>query len=59
MVSPSRAFELRLAARAENWGHNQQNTGSHAAPSRGRRVLNIADNPEAVSTHTGFIVSNY
>ena len=26
--------------------HNQQNTGSHAAPTRGRRVLNIADNPK-------------
>ena len=27
--------------------HNQQNTGSHAAPTRGRRVLIIiADNPK-------------
>ena len=25
--------------------HNQQNTGSHAGPSRGRRVLSIAVNP--------------
>ena len=29
----------------------QQNTGSHAAPSHGRRVLSIADNPQVVSSH--------
>ena len=26
--------------------HNQPNTGSHAAPNRGRRVLSFADNPK-------------
>lgn len=26
--------------------HNQQTTGSHAAPTRGRRGLSITDNPE-------------
>ena len=28
--------------------HSQLNTGAHAAPSRGRPVLSIADNPEVV-----------
>ena len=32
----------------EGWGQNQQNIRSHVAPSRGRRMLIIADNPEAV-----------
>ena len=32
----------------ESWEHNQRNTGSHATPSRGRRVLSMADSPEAV-----------
>ena len=26
--------------------HYHQNTGAHAAPSRGRRVLSIADDPK-------------
>lgn len=30
-------------------GHNQWNTGSRAAPSFGRPVLSIADNPEDYS----------
>ena len=34
----------------EGWGHNQQNSTSHVAPSRGRRVLSIAGNLEAVLT---------
>ena len=33
----------------ESGCHNQQNTGSNAVPSRDRRVLNLADNPEASS----------
>ena len=32
----------------EGWRHNQRNNMSHAAPGGGRRVLIIADNPEAV-----------
>ena len=28
----------------EAWRHKQQNNGSHAAPSRGRRVLSIPNN---------------
>ena len=31
----------------EGGRHNQRNTGSHAARSRGRRVLSIPDSPEA------------
>ena len=31
----------------ERGRHDQQNTGSHAAPSWGRRGLIIVDNPEA------------
>ena len=43
--------------------HNQQNTGSHAAPSRGCHALSIADNLEAVSNHrasiaVGFTIQN-
>ena len=33
----------------EDGRYNQQNTRSHAAPSRGRRVLSIAVNPEDYS----------
>ena len=34
----------------EGWGHNQQSTRSHVKPSRGRRVLSVDDNPDAVLT---------
>ena len=37
---------LPCAMGGEAVRHNQQNTVSHAAPSRGRRVLSTADNPE-------------
>ena len=39
--------------------HNQKNTGSHAAPSRGRRVLAIADNLEALSSHRASIAAGF
>lgn len=39
--------------------HNQPNPGSHAAPGRGRRVLSIADNPEAISTHRPTIAAGF
>lgn len=31
--------------------HNKWNTGSHAAPNGGRRVLSITHNPDAVHSH--------
>ena len=34
----------------QGWGHIQLNTRTHAAPSRGRRGLIIADDPEAFLT---------
>ena len=39
--------------------HHEQNTGSHAARSRGRRVLSIANNPESVSTHRASITTGF
>ena len=37
--------------------HNQENAGSHAAPSRGCRMLGIADNPAAVSTEPALLLT--
>ena len=38
---------------------NQQCAGSRAAPRGGRRVLSIADNPEAVSCHIASIAAGF
>ena len=59
MVSPPRAFQTRLGAWVDSGRHKQQHTGSHTAPSRGRRVLSIADNPEDVSSHRASIAAGY
>ena len=53
MMSPSKALQSRLAAwvSGKTWRPNQRNTGPHAVPSDGLRVLTIADNPEAIPSH--------
>ena len=53
MMSPSKAFQSRLAAWVfgETGGHNQRNTGPHAVPSEGLRLLTIADNHEVIPRH--------
>lgn len=50
MVSRSRELQPRPAACVEGVRDNPQNDRYHVAPSRGRRVLIIAENPEAVLT---------
>ena len=37
--------------------HNHKKTGSHSTPSRGRRVVSISDNPEAVSRNRASIAA--
>ena len=46
-------FKPRLALWVERVGETtSNNSGAHAAPSRGRRVLSIANNPQAVPGHS-------
>ena len=49
---PERFSPAFLSMGREAGCDNQRNTGSHAAPSRGRRVLSIVDNPKAVPEST-------
>lgn len=50
VISTSRAFQPRLEAWVETVGDTTKGAlVSDAVPNRGRRVLSIAENPEAVS----------
>ena len=49
VASRLRVFQLHLAVWVERVGDTTSRTESRAVRSRGRRVLSIADNPEAAS----------